>query len=233
MKVNDYGDKLMEVLGSISELTGHGDLKAMLPLIQPLKSGFEGLFGLGDQQVHLGIHDTFAYGHSSPNPLIPGYRVVMDITDHTLDPNTLWVKDGRLHSGPTLGAARPFEGADYLLFNVEKVKTRGADLPSVNEAWIDAMERVARSSDQEVDLSVNAYKAIVLTSPDLIWNDQRGLILTLLERIKQIRTNRDLPTLGVAPTEMDLNTAMAIQKRHPVVGIRPVSREELSFMDWR
>ena len=53
----------------------------------------------------------------------------MDITARAFDPTTLWVKEGRLHCGPTLASATPLEGADSSPFYVEKVDMRGDDLP--------------------------------------------------------------------------------------------------------
>jgi hypothetical protein len=232
-EVSDYGDKLLDVLGSLSQLTGHGELKTLLPLLQPLKSGVEGFFGMGDHKVRLGIHDTFAYGPGAPSPLKPGYRVVMDITDGGIDPKSLWVKEGRLHHGPTLDDAEPFEGADYFLFNVEKADVRGDDLPSVREAWMDAMTKVAKSSDQEVDLAVAAYKAIVLTSPDLIWSDQEARILALLDRIKKIRTMKDRKIETAPKVDFSLKAALDVAPDRLFAQAGKMSRQNLVEMNWR
>src|SRR5262249_48080137 len=152
------------------------------------KRGIEGLFGLEGHTVHLGVHDTFTPGVGAPHRLTAGYRVV---TDSGIDPSTLWVRDGRLCSGRNLESAAPFGGADYFVFYLEKIDARGDDSPSVREAWDATIEKAARSSEQEVDLALNAFKGIVLTSPDLIWNDQQARIRDLVDRVKAIRTVMD------------------------------------------
>jgi len=236
MEVTDYGDKLLDVLGMLSQLTGSGELKASLPFLQPLKRGIQGLLGMQGLKVHIGVHDAFSSGAAAPNPLSPGYRVVMDVTDSRIDPATLWVRDGRLCSGPNLQSATPFEGADYFLFYLEKAGVRGDDIPSVREAWDATIEKAARSSEQEVDLALNAFKAIVLTSPDLVWNDQQTRILDLIDRVKAIRALME--RRGFLPGNFDTSLAGALAERQELAGrpnaeARRLSREQIISLSWR
>jgi hypothetical protein len=236
IKATDYGDQLLDVLGTLSQLTGTGELKAALPFLQPLKRGIEGLFGMQDLAVHLGVHDTFTSGTSTPNRLMPGYRVVMDGTDSQTNSDTLWVRNGRLCGGPNLKSATPFEGADYFLFYLEKVGMRGDDIPSVREAWDATIEKAVQSSDQEVDLALSAFKASVLTSPDLIWSDQQARILDLIERIKTIRLLKD--RRGFVPNDFDSSLAGALADREKRAGradadLSRLSRAQTISLSWR
>jgi hypothetical protein len=235
MEATDYGDQLLDVLGMLSQLTSRGELKAALPFLQPLKRGVEGLFGIKEHEVHLGMHDTFSSGVGTPHRLTPGYRVVMDVTNNQLDPATLWVREGRLCSGPNLQSATPFEGADYFLFCLEKVDVRGDDTPSVREAWDATTEKAANSSGQEVDLAVSAFKTIVLTSPDLIWNDKQARILDLIDRVKAIRALME--RRGFVPGDFDTSLAGALAERElasrPSAEAGHLSREEIVNLSWR
>lgn len=236
MEATDYGNQLLDVLGLLSQLTGRGDLKAALPFLQPLKRGVEGLLGIQGLKVHLGVHDTFTYGDGLPNRLTPGYRVVMDVTDCQIDPATLWVRDGRLCSGANLQSATPFEGVDYFLFYLEKVGARGDDSPSLREAWNATIEKAAQSSEQEVDVALNAFKAIVLTSPDLIWSDKQVRIQKLIERVKAIRALHE--RRGFVPSNFDTSLAGAVAEWQELAGRpgtenRHLSREEIISMSWR
>lgn len=238
METNDYGDQLLDVLGMLSQLTGRGELKAALPFLQPLKRGVEGLFGMQELKVHLLVHDTFTSGTGTPNRLTPGYRLVMDVINSRIDPATLWVRDGRLCSGANLQSATPFEGADYFLFSLEKVSVRGDDTPSVREAW-DATIKVAatmKSSEQEVTLALSAFKEIVLTSPDLIWNDQQARIVALIDRVKAIRTLMERS--GFVPSNLDTSLASALAEWQELAGYpgaetRRLSREEIINLNWQ
>jgi hypothetical protein len=94
----------------------------------------------------------------------------------------------------------------------------------------------ARSSEQEVDLAFNAFKGIVLTSPDLIWNDQQIRIRDLADRVKAIRALRD--RRGFVPSGFDTSLAGALAEREEI-GLRhgvpgeTLSREEIVSLSWR
>lgn len=236
MEVTDYGNQLLDVLGILSQLTGRGELKAALPFLQPLKQGAEGLFGMQGLKAHLGMHDTFSAGDSSPNRLISGYRVVIDKTEDNIDPGTLWVREGRLLSGPDLESARPFKGSDYFLLYLEKVDARGDDISSIREAWDTTIEKAIQSNDQEVDLALSAFKAAVLKSPDLICKDREKRILSLIDKIKAIRTL--MQRRAFLPNQLDTSLATAIAEQPLPASrsskmARQYSREGLIGLSWK
>jgi hypothetical protein len=98
------------------------------------------------------------------------------------------------------------------------------------------IEKAARSSEQEVDLALNAFKAIVLTSPDRVCNDQRTRILVLIDRVKAIRALME--RRGFLPSNFDTSLAGALAERQELAG-RPgaeagrLSREEIMSLSWR
>ena len=236
MEVTDYGNQLLDVLGILSQLTGRGELKAALPFLHPLKKGAEGLFGMKGLKAHLVMHDTFSSGNSSPNRLTSGYRVVMDKTEERIDPGTLWVRDGRLCSGPELESAKPFKGSDYFLFYLERVSVRGDDIPSIREAWDTAIEKAVQSNDQEVDLALSAFKETVLKSPDLIWNDREKWIISLIDKVKAIQVLKE--RRAFLSNQLDTSLASAVADQLEPAGrgsniTQRLSREDLIRLNWR
>ncbi len=229
----DYGDQLLDVLGALSLLTGRGELKLALQLVQPLKRGVEGFFGLGESEVQLGLHDTFSASPNAPNRLTPGYRVVMDAADQDLDQGSLWVKDGRLCTGPTLESAALFEGADYLLFYLERVGRRDdiAGMVSIQQAWDEAISKARGSTDDELDIAYDTFKGTVLGSPDLIWDDQAELIERLKERVRAVRALRD--RLGMTAADLDTSLAGAVAESLQSPSPRSQTREEILGLSWR
>ena len=108
--------------------------------------------------THLAVHDTLTPSLGTPNRLSAGYRVVMDVTDNSIDPTTLWVRDGRLCTGLDLKSATPFEAADYFLFYIEKVDRRQPPFSTpVTEAWDVAMKMAVQPSQQELDFAVKCW----------------------------------------------------------------------------
>jgi len=233
IELNDYGDHLLKVLGTLSELICSSEIKATLPLVGIFKSGVEGLFGMDRLKMHLGVHDTLTPTVDSPHRLLPGYRVVIDCTDNEVDPGMLWVRDGRLCKGANIQSASPFESADYLLFSIESINRRGDDLPSVREAWNATIERALHGSDDEVDLAFSSFKMLVLMSPDLVWKDQQLRIETLNDRISVVRTQ--MGRRGFMSFDTSLAGALKQEQlaAHSTPQKMDLSREQLINLDWR
>lgn len=207
----EYASQLLDVLGSLSDLTGRGELKLALQFLQPLKRGVEGLFGLQKVRLHLGVHDTFTTGESSPNQLCPGYRAVIDARQDQVDQSRLWVKQGRLCTGPSLEAARPFEETDYLLFYIERMNKRDdlSALDSIQGAWDETISKATSGAEEDIDLAFQTFRGIVLQSPDLIWSDQVRLIDGLSKKVRQIVKIRSRRRFTAVPLETGIEQSLA------------------------
>ena len=182
------------------------------------------------------MHDTFSSGDSSPNPLTPGYRVVIDNNQQYFDPATLWVREGRLCSGPDLESATPFTGYDYFLIYLESVEARGDDIPSIREAWDTVIEKATQSDEKEVDLAFSAFKSVVIRSPDLIWKDKNITIKALINKVKMIRKLMERRAFLMDKLDTSLAIALAEQQELADCGNNPtqrISRADLIRLDWR
>ena len=188
LEIADYGDQFLEVLGTLSELTCSGELKTAFKFMQPLKKGLEGLLNLKKTTPHLGIHDTFTSSGAAPQPLIPGYRVIINAPSDDIDLDKLWVDRGRLLYGTSLDEALPFKGADYLLFYIERLAERDdwSILASISQAWDEVIIKANKEDDKELSMAINNFMGLVFASQDLIWSDQVRLIDALKKRVKKI-----------------------------------------------
>jgi hypothetical protein len=189
-------------------------------------------FGIRKMQAHLVLHNTFSAEENSPNCLHGGYWLVMDISGGRVDPETLWVKEGRLYRGPSLDDAGPFEGADYFLFYIQKLSQRDdySSIPSIWRAWKAVIDRARQSSDEELDLAFETFRGEVLASPDFIFDDQRRLITTLQKRVRAVR--KAPRRSGFLGKNYDITTVMA-EEAVALESAPPVSRGDLIKMSWR
>lgn len=232
MQSADYGEQLLDVLGELSQLTASGEISAALAFVQPLKKGIEGLFGLQKYDVKLGFHDTLSSAADAPNRLRAGYRVVMGVTDDRIDPATLWVREGRLLRGADLRSATPFDAADYLLFSLEKIDSRGEDIPSVERAWSATFAK-ALSDKRVLDRARSAYQEVVLASPDLIPTDKQRLIYAMKDTLDELRAGQE--RFGFQATDTSLAHALARRRAFErAAGIEDseLSQEVIDALDW-
>jgi len=195
VETEDYGNKFLEVLSSLSVLTGVGELNTSAVLLKPLKDGIEGLFGLNKYVPHIGVHDTFSLDEGCPSPLTSGYRVVINTSEASMKGKELWVKGGRLMSGPTLGKAQPFTDADYLLFKIQPLAARDdwKALDSIKETWDKTTQEAAKSGNKDVESAFTAFRGAVINSPDLIWSDKVRLVDAMKNRLDEISTMKEPP----------------------------------------
>ena len=229
----DYGNQLLDVLGTLSELTGKGELKLGLQLLKPLKRGLEGLFGLDKVKAHLGVHDTFAAGESSPNPLHSGYRVVFDATRDQIDQRQLWVKKGRLCVGSTPQAAQPFEGTDYFMFYIEGIQERDdwSILNSIKGAWDETISKVQSGNNDDINLAFVAFKSVVLESPDLIWSDRARLIDALSKKVQQVLNLSKLHL--AAPVQPDTGIEESLFEAMSIMDAKRLDRADILQISWQ
>ena len=232
MQAADFGQDLVDVLGSLSQLAASAEIQLAGKFLAPVKQVLDSAFGIRKMQAHLVLHNTFSAEENAPNRLHGGYWLVMDVTGGRVDPRTLWVKEGRLQRGPTLEDAQPFEGADYFLFYIQKLSQRDdySSITSVWKAWKAVIERARQSSDEELDMAFETFRGVVLTSPDFIFTDQSRLITTLQKRVRALR--KAPRRSGFLQKNHDITTVMA-EEAAALEYAQPVSREELMKVSWR
>ncbi len=173
--VHDGAKPLVDTLSQLAGLMP--GLAQASQLAGVLKTGVDGLLGLADTELVLGIRDTFK--SSAPGRIAkPGFLVAINAPETALDPQKLWIKDGRLYLGDKPPTARPFDAYDMMLFELHRGPSRlstFATLPALVPRMRELDDILRTASDDELKPKLNAsYRAFEdalraaseLTAPD-------------------------------------------------------------------
>jgi hypothetical protein len=166
---NDYAKALVGLLGSMSEAIGGQALSTALGVINPLKTGVEGLLGLSDKQLKVGIETELSPDTSADGSFLQsGYFAIVDFPESPQFLESLHVKDGKLMEGSREVSE------DYLLMRLAVLEKLG------KEEWrkfatletLAAEVRKAAIEGRNFQPALRAFKIAVLASGDLIHSDQ-------------------------------------------------------------
>lgn len=111
----DAAKALIDTVGVLAGLGGIA-LGQAAPIANAVKTGVENILGLDQAQLAIGIRDIFY----AENPLRSGYHVGINKPDGSVDLSRLWLKEGRLLEGSDPFVARPYDGADYMVLEIER-----------------------------------------------------------------------------------------------------------------
>ena len=205
LKGEDYLDNLLKVLGDFAQKLTLPQVSTVLNVAGPLAHGVEELLGARDKTLHLGFRRRFSSGGDGSSNLQSGYFAVIRAEEGQIDPQQLWVADGRLRIGPSLEQNQPLSGYAYMLFRIECHKDRNdwRQLNSIGEPFSMAVEALM---DQQPEVSEwmlrRAYKA-VLNSPDLTIAHRSAAARQLQADYKKI-SNLDLNAVQPDLTNLQL-----------------------------
>jgi len=193
----------------------------------------ESLIGLDKAKGHLGVHDIFTAGESSPNRLYSGFRAVIDAKSDQFDQNRLWVKQGRLYIGSTLEAAKPFDEADYFLFYIERIEERDdwSIFNSIQESWNETISKAHLGNNKDIAIAFETFKGIVLQSPDLIWSDRTRLIDALSKKVKEIREYQQRRRFRAVGQDTNINQSLS--RAISIAEARNLHRADILQMSWK
>lgn len=121
----DAARALISNVGALAALGGL-PLAGAQQIAEVVKQGVEGVLGLDETRLQLGIRDTF-YPN---NPLAPGYLVGIAAEQRDIDEDSLWLSNGRLVSGVDPIAGKPYTAHDYMVLELERRETY-EDWPSL------------------------------------------------------------------------------------------------------
>jgi hypothetical protein len=207
MRGSDYLKSLLKVLGDFSKLLAVPQLSTALALIEPLASGVQDLLSGGNGYLELGFHQLFS-NRGGDSELRPGYIAVLLATEQEIDKNWLWVREDRLHLGPSLAESQLFTGVTHMLLRLEGFSERDdwATLESISVPFEKAKKILADKGFQESDEFVTQFRAAqaaAITSPDLTAADQFRVAKAIKVALDELKALRAKPG-----AESDLNDAV-------------------------
>jgi len=164
----DGAKVLIDTLAQLSGLVPA--LKQATDVANIVKGGVEGLLGISGTRLTLGIHDVLrSHVPVGARAAQPGFIVAVNAPSHSIKPERLWVKAGRLYEGDNPVAARPFDSHDMMLFELHRGPSRAptwATLPKLAPHSI-VFDGLFKSEAAVADLKTKLDKAFVVFETDL------------------------------------------------------------------
>jgi hypothetical protein len=197
----DATKALIDTVGKLAALGGVA-LGQALEITNIVKVGVEGILGLGQTSLSLGVEDTFYKG----NPFRSGLYVGISAPSTEINLNELWLRDGQLVKGRDPIIGKPYVDYDYMILEVERRPSR-EDWPSlpVIAEFNEQFAAVMRDSSLEVkgkrarlkDLWPQFTQAVA-ESPHLISADRAQIEVSvstdLTNRLDAIENNNPFET---------------------------------------
>jgi len=186
---NDYAKELIGLLGSISSVVGGQALTTALGVIEPLKSGVEGLLRLGDKQLKVGVITDLSSNKRKPT-LLSGYYAVVDLPESPDLLSSLCVKNDKLmRDGSEIKE-------DYLLLRLDVLDALG------REEWrkflslekLATKVREAAAEERSYQTPFRAFKVGVQMSDGLIASDKIRIIKGLEAEADEIAGKKRTPS---------------------------------------
>lgn len=207
MKREDYARSLLQIVESAaSSLDFSTALNTYVKVGSIVLDGVEALLGLGDTDAIIGFRKEF--DPDAGELLQPSYFALIDLPESQLNLNQLWVRDNQLLFGSSLEDAKPFRGADYVLYSITQTSGRSDEttLP-----FYPLWERVIQEATVPEDAKWKSAKANMLTlyqtlvlSPDLTPKQADDLSNKYVTEMKRLHDRVvDMATLG--PSERKLS----------------------------
>ena len=188
----DAARPLIDILSQLGGLVpGLAQAESLAGL---LKTGVEGLLGLEDTQLTLGVRDVLRPAGAGGREARPGFVVAVNAPQARLVPEQLWIKAGRLYQGENPLVAHPFDSHDMMLFELHRGSSRAlafATLPALADhvKQFDAILRDAPVEElpQRINPAYRAFEVSLrgiddLTDPDkaairsLVANDLKSRV---------------------------------------------------------
>lgn len=199
------------LIDTLSQLAGLiPALKQATDIANIVKGGTEGLLGLANTELALGVRDTLrAPGTGQGRSARSGFLVAVNTPQAGLPAASLWVREGRLLEGPNPIAARPFDSHDMMLFELHRGPSRvaaWATLPALAER-ARAFDTALRSTPPEqlaatINAAYRAFEADLRAIDDLTLPDKaaiRALVADDLKtRVKAIQGGDLIETRSVS-----------------------------------
>jgi len=215
------GDNLLRPLLKVVENTaGALDFSpatgVYIKVAKLLMDGFDQLFGTGMVTPLVGLRDMF--GPRMDMPFQPGYFALIAAPD--VPPETLWVRDRQLVTGPNLKDAKPYRNADFVLYSINSVGARDDyDTLPFNALW-ERVKTDASSGKEEPNFSsarqqMGTLYQVIMSSPDLTDPQRMSLAAEYIRQMNETHENAKKFGLqareGGEESELDAIRARALE----------------------
>jgi hypothetical protein len=184
----DATKALIDTVGKLAALGGVA-LGQALEVTNVVKSGVEGILGMDQTSLSLGVEDTFYKG----NPFRSGLYVGISAPSSQVNLNELWLRDGQLIKGKDPIVGKPYVDYDYMIFEVERRPSR-TDWPGLPDIADFNEQFAAVMRDTSLDVEHKQAKLkdlwpqftqVVADSPYLISADRAQIEVSVSTSLKE------------------------------------------------
>ena len=181
LAADSFLDQLLDLLGTLSNLSAQGHIKIAVELAQPIIEGLDGLIGVKKRKFITGVEDHLEEDRGN---LKAGHRAIVVDSKQQLDPSRLLVMNNELYYHQPGGGPTPLRGFDFLLFSIDVISDRlqnngWLQIPEISEAWRD-VDIVARgsgsTSDSRFRYALESFRFSVSRSKELTLADRHRLM---------------------------------------------------------
>lgn len=176
----------LQILGSFSQLLVVPQLSAALAVAMPLADGVAKFIGATENQMLLGLHQSWASESGGANVLRAGYFVVI-AADDKIKPQNLFVVDDGLHHGTNIETNTPLTGYDYMLFRIESRDERDDwdSLTAIQKPYERAIEMLQAGNIEQANAFIRTAKAAAFTAKELTAKVDRRRVIDQLQQAYQ------------------------------------------------
>lgn len=184
------GSLAKSLFGVINNLVGVFDLanlSSYLGIAERIGGGLADLIGLHQVEMRLGIMDTFGSG---TNTLRDRYLLSVNASEKEVDPDRLWVKDGRLFEGDAIGSDTAYSRHDYCLVRIERLETHpGITTLPFHQVFVECKAKIWEGNSPEAERLFLTLMRQLTNAPDLTVGDRGTLMETYLANYQQEKEN--------------------------------------------
>jgi hypothetical protein len=177
----------LQILGSFSQLLLVPQLSAALAVAMPLADGVAKFVGATQNQMLLGLHQSWSGASGGANVLRAGYFVVIAADSKTIPPQNLFVVDDGLRYGNNIETSKPLTDYDYMLFRLERRDERDDwdSLTAIQKPFERAIEMLEAGNIEQADAFIRTAKAAAFTAKELTAKVDRRRVIEQLEKAYQ------------------------------------------------
>lgn len=190
VKTKNWAVQTIGLLETVAKSFDSTKLSSYVKIAQPLLSGIEGFFGMGDDmQFRIGQRDEYRDSEIHiTNVFRSGYWVMIRENQDNVIKENFWVKDSQLYYGKRKNSLKPYKESDYLLFEISlSDKRNDYETFEFHEHWENARIAVIRKNLQQAETEFESLKVKLLSSKDIIETQKNQLLLMYLGMYEKIK----------------------------------------------
>jgi len=176
----------LQILGNFSQLLVVPQLSAALAVAMPLADGVAKFIGATENQMLLGLHQSWASESGGANVLRAGYFVVI-AADDKINLQNLFVIDDGLRHGDRIETSTPLTGYDYMLFRIESRDERDDwdSLSAIQKPFERAIEMLQSGNIEQANAFIRTAIAAAFTAKELTTKVDRRRVIDQLQQAYQ------------------------------------------------